>query len=142
MKRRIFALCLALCMLVSLGGCSATPSKFTVDDYATRVLEAITAKDTAVLQSLANADYAGYFSEQEMEPFYEQYEEWGVCGTGVKVGTLKRYAWQTSRDYFGDKGSEACYTVSIGGILYDFEIVVVTNESGEGMANFELERID
>ncbi len=141
MKRKWIALFLVLCFVMPLAGCSATPSKATVDDFASRVLDAVAAKDTAVLQSIANADYAGYFSAEEMEPYYEQYEEWGVCGTGVTVGSLKRYAWQTSRDYFGDEASEACYTVSIGGILYDFEIVVVKNESGEGLANFELERI-
>lgn len=141
MKRKWLALLLVLCMLLSLAGCSGTPSKGTVDDFASRVLNAVVAKDTAVLQSLANADYAGYFSAEEMESYYEQYEEWGVCGAGVTVGSLKRYSWQTSRDYYGDKASEGCYTVSIGGILYDFEIVVVTNESGEGLANFELERI-
>lgn len=139
MKKRLCALLLAFCTLL-LAGCGM-PSKSTVEDYATRVLTAVIAKDTATLQSLANPDYAGYFSEEEMEPFYEQYTEWGVCGEGVTFGSLKRTSWMTSRDYYGDKGSEAWYTVSIGGILYDFEIVVVENASGVGLANFELERI-
>ena len=140
MKKKWLACVMALLVLL-LSGCAATPSKSTVDDYASRVLNAVATKDQAVLQSLANKDYAGYFSAEEMASYFEQYEAWGACGADVTVGTLKRYAWQTSRDYFGDLASEACYTVSIGGILYDFEIVVVTNQNGEGMANFELERI-
>lgn len=139
MKRRLCALLLALCVLL-LAGCG-TPSKSTVEDFARQVLTAVIEKDTAALQALANPDYAGYFSQEEMEPFYEQYTEWGVCGEGVTFGLLKRTSWMTSRDYYGDQGSEAWYTVSIGGILYDFEIVVVKNEAGEGLANFELERI-
>lgn len=136
----LLALLLAGCLPL-LAACSGTPSKATVEEYARQVLTAIVAKDTASLQALANPDYAGYFSASEMEPYYEQYTEWGVCTPGNTVGSLKRTYWQTSRDYFGDRGSEAEYTVSIGGILYNFEIVVVDNKAGVGLANFELERI-
>lgn len=131
---------LALCLPL-FAACGGTPSKATVEDYAKQVLNAVIAKDSASLQALANPDYAGYFSAEEMEPYYEQYTEWGVCNAGNTVGSLKRTYWQTSRDYFGDRGSEAVYTVSIGGILYEFEIVVVDNAAGVGLANFELERI-
>lgn len=131
---------LALCLPL-FAACGGTPSKATVEDYARQVLNAVIAKDSASLQALANPDYAGYFSAEEMEPYYEQYTEWGVCDAGNTVGSLKRTYWQTSHDYFGDRGSEAEYTVSIGGILYEFEIVVVDNAAGVGLANFELERI-
>lgn len=131
---------LALCLPLFVA-CGGTPSKATVEDYARQVLNAVIAKDSAALQSLANPDYAGYFSAEEMEPYYEQYTEWGVCDAGNTVGSLKRTYWQTSRNYFGDRGSEAEYTVSIGGILYEFEIVIVENDAGVGLANFELERI-
>ncbi len=146
MKRRsllfpLLALLLIVALCFILLTACGTPSKSTVAEYADQVLTAIIHKDSAALQSLANPDYAGYFSEEEMQSYYEQYTEWGVCGEDVTFGNLKRTSWQTSRNYYGDKGSEAEYTVSIGGILYEFEIVVVKNDDGVGLANFELERI-
>lgn len=135
----LLSLILTLC-LPYLAACSGAPSKATVEQCAQDVLRAVVAKDTAALQALANPDYAGYFSETEMDPYYAQYTEWGVCDTGNTVGSLKRTFWQTG-DYYGDRASEAEYTVSIGGILYKFEIVVADNKAGVGLANFELERI-
>ena len=135
----LLALTIVLCLPL-LAACNSGPSKETVEEYARDVLQALIKKETAALAALANPDYEGYFSETEMESYYEQYTEWGVCNEGNAIGKLKLTSWQTG-DYYGDRGSEAEYTVSIGGILYSFEIVVVDNDEGIGLANFELERI-
>ena len=140
--KKIVAVCLLLAFCLSaFAGCASYPSKDAVETYAKDVLEAVVAKDTAKLQSLAHPDYSGYFSENEMERHYARYEQWGICDPANTVGALTRLDWDKD-DYYGSPASEADYKVSIGGILYEFEIVVVSDESGEGVANFELERID
>ncbi len=141
MKRTIAACLLFAFCLTMLAGCASYPSKDTVETYARDVLEAIVVKDTAKLQSLAHPDYKGYFSETEMEPYYAAYTQWGVCDPANTVGTFNQLDWDKD-DYYGSPASEADYTVSVGGILYEFEIVVINNASGEGVANFELNRLD
>ena len=141
MKKTV-AICLLLAFcLAACAGCASYPSKDAVETYATDVLNAVVAKDTAKLQSLAHPDYSGSFSETEMERQYTRYAQWGICDPANTVGALTRLDWDKD-DYYGSPASEADYKVSIGGILYEFEIVVVSDAGGEGVAHFELERID
>lgn len=138
--KKILSVVLAVVCLFALCSCGY-PSKSTVEDYASQVLEAIVDKNYTKIGQLAHPDYAGYFTEEELTDAFAQYEEWGICNGDASVGTLKRTSWMTSSNYYGDKGSEAWYTVSIGGIKYEFEIVIVENSSGTGLANFELAQV-
>ena len=145
MKKRLLALVLlvALCVpMLAACGRAHSPSKGTVEQCAKDVLSAVMKQNTSSLQSLANPDYAGYFTQEEMAPYYAQYEEWGICDTGNRIGSMTLVEWYANVDYPGGLGSEATYEVSIGGIFYEYVIHVVKTDAGVGVVFFDLYRMD
>lgn len=142
LKKRLLALVLLLALCVPmLAACGSSPSKKTVEKCAREALEAVLARDTPAIQALANPDYAGYFSEEEMAPYYLQYEAWGIRA-GSRVGSMRLVNWSTDLDFPGGIGSEAVYEVSIAGVFYEYVVQVVETDAGVGMVFFDLSRLD
>ena len=143
MKKRLLALVLliAFCMPF-LAACAHSPSKEVVEQCARDVLQAVIRKDSASIRTLANPDYMWYFSDEEMAPYYEQYEKWGICGGDIFIGSMRLAEWYGNVDYPAGYGSEAVYEVSIGGLMYEYEIHVVETDAGVGVVFFDLFQLE
>lgn len=146
MKRRLFALVMLIVLCVPLlAACQRTvysPSQEDVEACARDVLWAVMQENTAGIRALANPDYVGYFTEEEMKPYYEQYEKWGICNADISIGSMRLVEWDDNVNYPAGYGSEALYEVSIGGRFYEYEIHVVATDAGAGVVFFDLFQLE